>query len=215
MNKQSEPFILFVFVALTACLLMPLATAVQSKAEMVTLTYSAGPGGYLRGIARQSVVSGADGSAITAEAVSGYRFTQWSDGELSATRMDMGVMENLTVSAAFTLSAKEEATAATVLYVKPGGTGDGSSWGQAGNLQAMVAQAGEGDEIWVAAGIYTNTSSPVLVMKAGVSLYGGFAGTETLQGQRDWRSHVSILDGEGVRRCANGANNALLDGFSL
>ncbi|GEM_PF-980130 len=215
MNKQPEPFILFVFVVLAACLLMPLATAEQPKAEMVTLTYGAGPGGYLRGVVRQSVVSGADGSPITAVAVSGYQFAGWSDGVLSPGRTDMGVLENLTVSAAFTLSAEEETTAAAVLYVKPGGTGDGSSWGQAGNLQVMVAQAGDGDEVWVAAGIYTSTSSPVLVMKAGVSLYGGFTGTETLRGQRDWRSHVSVLDGEGVRRCANGANNALLDGFSL
>ncbi len=215
MYQGPKCVIFFLAAVLTACFFVPSPTMAQSKAETFTLTYNAGPGGYLQGAAHQEVPSGGEGSTITAVAVPGYRFMQWSDGVSLPVRRDTGVMEDLVVNALFDLGAGEETTAATVLYVKPGGTGDGSSWSQAGELQAMVNQAGEGAEIWVAAGIYTGLSSPLLAMKPGVALYGGFAGMESLRGQRDWRSNVSELDGEGIRRCVVGANNALLDGFVL
>lgn len=83
--------------------------------------------------------------------------------------------------------------ASRIRYVKPGGTGDGSSWDKAsGNIQNMIDELannanGQAGEVWVAAGIYTPQSqlisgtgySASFRMRDGISVYGGFAGTET------------------------------------
>lgn len=103
----------------------------------------------------------------------------------------------------------------TVWYVTPTGTGAGTSWGDAGALQAVVNIAMPDDEVWVAAGTYTGTGNPVLTMKESVSLYGGFAGGETSREQRDWNANPTIIHGENVRRGVHGANNAVLDGFVI
>lgn len=77
---------------------------------------------------------------------------------------------------------------ATVRYVAADGTGDGSSWANAmSDLQAAIDASSSGDEIWVKQGTYKPTSliksnkptSKAFILKEGVSLYGGFAGTET------------------------------------
>jgi hypothetical protein len=62
----------------------------------------------------------------------------------------------------------------------------GSAWGTACGLQhALNDIAVSGDELWVAAGTYKPTTgsdrSATFQLKAGVALYGGFAGTETLR----------------------------------
>lgn len=75
-----------------------------------------------------------------------------------------------------------------IRYVKPGGTGDGSSWENAsGNIQNMIDELannanGQAGEVWVAAGIYTPQSqlisgtaySASFRMRDGISVYGGF-----------------------------------------
>ncbi|HDP35203.1 MAG TPA: hypothetical protein ENN29_08865, partial [Candidatus Hydrogenedentes bacterium] len=71
------------------------------------------------------------------------------------------------------------------------------------------------DEVWVAAGVYTSAANPVVAMKAGVAIYGGFAGVETERTQRNWTSNVTTIDGENARRCVTGANGAVLDGFTV
>jgi hypothetical protein len=50
-----------------------------------------------------------------------------------------------------------QARAASVLYVKPGGTGDCGSWENACELQAALLLAKAGDEVWVAGGVYKPT----------------------------------------------------------
>ncbi len=76
---------------------------------------------------------------------------------------------------------------ARVYHVTTKGTGDGSSWEKAmGSLDDALAKATSGDEIWIAAGTYKPTqliksskkNSRHFPLKDGVSLYGGFAGTE-------------------------------------
>ncbi len=107
---------------------------------------------------------------------------------------------------------------ADIFYVVPGGagTGDASSWTNAeDSIQDAVVAATSGDEVWVAAGTYTATTDPVVTMKEGVAIYGGFAGTEITRNARDWQSNLTSIDGQSTRRCVNGANNATLDGFTI
>ncbi|MGV3526621.1 MAG: hypothetical protein ACO1RX_20555 [Candidatus Sericytochromatia bacterium] len=125
------------------------------------------------------------------------------------------------------------------LYVNDNATGNnnGSSWTDAyTSLQTALAAAGPGDEIWVAEGTYTphaSDSSVSFVMKEDVAIYGGFAGTETELSERSpsLSDFVSVLSGDlsgnddpmtpGTTRNENayhvvkGANNAILDGFTI
>lgn len=90
--------------------------------------------------------------------------------------------------------------ATRIRYVKPTatGTGDGSSWDNAsGDLQKMIDELAESTpsqtgEVWVAAGTYTPQSqlisgtaySASFRMRDGISVYGGFAGTESTKLER-------------------------------
>ncbi len=81
---------------------------------------------------------------------------------------------------------------AFTFHVRPDGDDghDGLSWATAKKtIQAAVDAAWGGDEVWVAAGIYSFVS-----LKSGVSLYGGFTGTESSREQRDWKANVCTLE---------------------
>lgn len=80
-----------------------------------------------------------------------------------------------------------------IRYVKEGGTGDGLSWANAsGDIQNMINDLADNNpqnqagEVWVAAGNYTPQSqlisgtgySASFRMRDGISVYGGFVGTE-------------------------------------
>ena len=84
-----------------------------------------------------------------------------------------------------------------VIYVRstaPSG-GNGLSWATAYNNLASAIAAGDScSEIWVAGGTYTVNS---LSMKSGLTIYGGFVGSETLRSQRNWQNNVSLLQGTG------------------
>lgn len=84
-------------------------------------------------------------------------------------------------------------------YVKQGGTGNGLSWDNAsGDLQRMIDELADNNpqnlagEVWVAAGEYEpqaqiisgTTYSASFRMRDGISVYGGFAGTETTKQER-------------------------------
>lgn len=116
------------------------------------------------------------------------------------------------------------------LYVRQLAAGDntGSNWENALTaLQPAMAQAEAGDEIWVAGGTYSAGPSVTsfFVLKEGVKMYGGFAGTETAVAERDSAAvrgaNESILDGsEGgsyhvVYNIAALTSATVLDGFSL
>ncbi len=104
------------------------------------------------------------------------------------------------------------------LFVSPNGSdsNNGSSWGQAfATVSHALSQASGGDQLWVAAGTYSEKIS----IPAGVAVLGGFAGTETSVDQRDWASHVTILDGGGsgtiVSLSTDVASSTGLDGFTV
>lgn len=106
---------------------------------------------------------------------------------------------------------------------------DGLTWANAKKtVQAAIDASGTGDEIWVKSGTYTPTSgttrSVSFTLKAGLALYGGFAGDETSRSDRDWTSHETILSGDIGAQGDNsdnsftvvkGATGAMLDGFTV
>lgn len=119
---------------------------------------------------------------------------------------------------------------AATIYVKQGGIGSGSSWGDAtGDLNAALFVAQPGDQVWVAKGTYHPTTqkdrSIAFIIPSGVKVYGGFNGNETSVGQRDVRYQKSILSGNiGLKNdisdnsytvvfIKNADKSTLLDGF--
>ncbi|MEM8503084.1 MAG: choice-of-anchor Q domain-containing protein [Cyanobacteria bacterium P01_D01_bin.1] len=79
------------------------------------------------------------------------------------------------------------------------GSNDGSSWDAAyQSLSTALSNAETGDEIWVAKGVYlpgTNRSDSFEI-NAGVTIYGGFDGTEDSLSDRDWQTNRTILSGD-------------------
>ncbi len=124
---------------------------------------------------------------------------------------------------------------ATTYYVKTGGTGTGTTgWANAAGpaqLATIIAAAVSGDQVWVARGTYFPTTgaarASAFILKSGVAVYGGFAGTETVLTARNWVTNVTILSGISERP-ENTADNVyhvvvssgntgttVLDGFTI
>jgi uncharacterized repeat protein (TIGR01451 family) len=113
-----------------------------------------------------------------------------------------------------------------IIYVdsRAAGADIGTSWTDAyRDLQRALARAaaGCGGEIWVAQGSYDPGRLPeeVFIIPSGVSVYGGFAGTETSRSQRNPKRYPTILTGaadeERNDTVVRMMNNTLLDGFTV
>jgi parallel beta-helix repeat protein len=122
------------------------------------------------------------------------------------------------VPAALVMLAAGSVEGQTVIHVdddaRPGG--DGASWATAyDSLSNALRVAQAGDQIWVAAGRYVGNFTLAL----GVGLYGGFAGTESELGQRDWVANPTILDGDYdgsvVTAPAGATATTRIDGFVI
>lgn len=70
-----------------------------------SLLYSSGANGTISGITTQSIHHGSDGTTVTAIPNTGYHFTSWSDGVLTASRTDTNVTANISVYPIFTIDA--------------------------------------------------------------------------------------------------------------
>lgn len=107
---------------------------------------------------------------------------------------------------------------------------DGCSWGTAfDSLQNALIVAGQGDQVWVAAGTYKpNDQNDSFELESWLDIYGGLAGDETQQtfdppdvDNRDFEANETILSGNlDGGNCyvvidATGANDAKLDGFTI
>jgi|GEM_PF-2083929 len=123
-----------------------------------------------------------------------------------------------------------------IIYVDSSATGnnDGSSWQNAfTSLQDALQAAGKGSEIWIAEGIYypdngtgitDDKRDTSFVIPDSVTIYGGFNGTETSPGNRNWETNKTILSGDiGVEgdstdnsyHVVRGGSNILLDGLII
>lgn len=111
-------------------------------------------------------------------------------------------------AAAFAILTGAASVRAGTIFVdasKPLNSGNGASWATAfggrTGLQAALAVANAGDEIWVADGVYSPglngaPRTSTFALKDGVRVLGGFAGGETSADQRDPTLHVAVLDGD-------------------
>lgn len=91
----------------------------------------------------------------------------------------------------------------TEFLVSPDGNGDGTSWENANsNLSAAIKlNKISKRDIWMKEGIYygDTTANYAYSINYPVSIYGGFAGTETSVNERNTKLHHTILDGRGER----------------
>ncbi|MBI5543137.1 MAG: hypothetical protein HY901_04570, partial [Deltaproteobacteria bacterium] len=92
---------------------------------------------------------------------------------------------------------------AAIRYAKPAASGTGTcgSWANACRLEAALTAATSGDEVWVAAGVHkpttvTTSRNATFKLVSGVTVYGGFAGTETARAERDFTTRVTVLSGD-------------------
>lgn len=136
----------------------------------------------------------------------------------------------------FTIALSHLVSAQSIHYVTVlgAGTKNGSSWADAGemsHLQDIIWNSRSGDQVWVAKGTYipqpTEDRSSSFSMKSGVSIYGGFEGTESALNQRNWVTNPTILSGEignpliksdnckSVILNNNISSTAILDGFVI
>jgi predicted outer membrane repeat protein len=78
------------------------------------------------------------------------------------------------------------------------GGNDGNSWASAYiDLQSALNNY-VCTEIWVAEGLYKPGAerNSTFNVHAGMTVYGGFAGTETSRTQRDWNTNITVLSGD-------------------
>lgn len=112
------------------------------------------------------------------------------------------------------------------------GSNNGNSWANAyTDLPNALASASSGDLIFVAEGVYKPTSGITRTVSfnipSGVTIYGGFGGTETAINQRDIKNNLTVLSGNigslgtnsdnsyRLLTFINNAETSILDGFRL
>lgn len=105
----------------------------------------------------------------------------------------------------------------STLFVKPDGIGIACTQAEPCALQTALAQAGNGDTIYLARGTYKGTGAAVITLTQSVSLYGGWDGAPSGPVVRDPAVHPTILDGEGQRRVVyiSGDITPTLDGLII
>lgn len=97
--------------------------------------------------------------------------------------------------------------------------GPGNDWDHAyRTVTAGLNAAVSGDEVWVA-GDAAHPYVERITLKLGVGLYGGLAGAETSRDQRDWRTNVTVLDGNQggsvVISPPGATTDTVIDGFTI
>ncbi|MEM9934550.1 MAG: choice-of-anchor Q domain-containing protein [Bacteroidota bacterium] len=124
-----------------------------------------------------------------------FEFDLLGNPRNSGTGVDLGAYE-------FQLDICSDVGSRLYVDVQASGLQDGSSWNNAfTDLQLALATARtcEVNEIWVAEGTYKPVQglddNETFLLVNGVSLYGGFSGSETSLTERDWKTNLTILSG--------------------
>ncbi len=119
------------------------------------------------------------------------------------------------------LGLKSTSTMAqTIVYVKADGTGNGTSWANACNIDDVFGKnaphpiTSPNTEVWVQKGTYT--PSRMLTIPANVKMYGSFNGTESSLGARSVVDHSTVIDAQQkYGSVVHLGESALLDGFTI
>jgi len=106
------------------------------------LTYTAGTHGTITGTSPQTVNYGSNGTAVTAIPDTGYYFVSWSDGVLTATRVDTNINNNLSVTANFAINSYTLTYAAATHGTITGTTPQTINYGSNGTAVTAVADTG-------------------------------------------------------------------------
>ena len=115
-----------------------------------------------------------------------------------------------------------DVTVGIIHVSKNGDNTDGLTWGKAKTtVQGGLNAASAGGEVWVKADTYQESAT--ILLTAGVGLYGGFDATESYREDRNWRSHTTILRGQGtaenpasvVTSPADAGLDTVIDGFTI
>ncbi len=140
-----------------------------------------------------------DGSGPLTDTIGSRPVDLSGNPRLAFTTIDLGAYELQTFSVA--------CPAGGALYVDADNPGpqNGHTWASAFNSLQDALLVGAPCEIWVAEGVYypdegigqTNDSlTATFALTDGLSIYGGFAATETLRTQRNWEQNLTILSGD-------------------
>ncbi|MCX7047359.1 MAG: InlB B-repeat-containing protein, partial [Candidatus Sumerlaeota bacterium] len=130
-----------------------------------TLNYLATAHGIISGFNTQTVQHGSDGTTVTAQPATGYRFVQWSDGSTKNPRQDVAVTTNITVTAEFALrkfvvSFKTDGTLGASL---DGETSQTVSYGASCSPVTAMAFHPYKFDRWTVRGVAYSTSNPLTV----------------------------------------------------
>jgi hypothetical protein len=125
--------------------------------------------------------------------------------------------------AAVGLSSLACRSEAVVWFVRlnAAGANTGTSWNDAfTSIHSAMSVASPGDEVWVAAGEYIAGAG--INLPSGVTMYGGFVGTETSKAQRNWVANVTALvgnwpsgPGPAIITVTNPAPGTAIDGLAI
>ncbi len=141
-----------------------------------------------------------------------------------------GCASDCTVEPFFACEGEVPSVCHCVVYVDQAQVGQprtGGSWATAvDTVQQGITIATAGCEVWVADGVYhvwQGSDFDTVVLKSGVTVYGGFASTETQVSQRNWLVNTTVLDGANVPQneqvfhvvTADAVQGATLDGFTV
>ena len=112
-----------------------------------------------------------------------------------------------------------------VYYVTQSGGDVPGGWSgtiDSAKFYETLSTAGVSDVFYVAVGVYQPAKSRSFVLRSGVKLYGGFAGTESgshthMLAARDIKSNTTLLKGNGasVLTSVNTSSQPLIDGFAI
>lgn len=140
-----------------------------------------------------------------------------------------GIFRPLIFVALLALFSTTASAAVWFVDASRGDGGDGTSWATAfRTVQEGIdaANVSAGDEVWVRAGVYPEVETnggTSLELREGSRVYGGFAGTESSRGERDFSINLTAIQGSAVDAAdrnpvapvVNASSNALLDGFTI
>ncbi|MBI1321131.1 MAG: DUF5011 domain-containing protein [Candidatus Hydrogenedens sp.] len=89
----------------------------------------------------------------------------------------------------------------------------GERWDTAcGGLQNAMTAAENYDDVWMKAGTYFEDD---VILDTGGGVYGGFAGSETKRGARDWVANAVNLDAGGASKMFGASTDSVIDGVRI